>query len=74
MPYAVIQNMYDSLTAEKQKEVYDFICFLVSTSKDTEESLEDKEDYETAVAAWEEYEQSGRKSYSSAELREEFGL
>jgi len=38
------------------------------------ECLEDKEDYETAVAAWTEYEKSGRKSYSSTELRKEFGL
>lgn len=75
MPYTVIQNMYDSLTVEKQKEVYDFICFLVSTSKDSDdEALEDKLDYEAGVAAWEEYEKSGRKSYSLEEIRKEFGL
>lgn len=38
------------------------------------EYLEDQEDYETAVAAWDEFEKSGGKTYSSAELREEFGL
>lgn len=38
------------------------------------ECLEDKADYEAAAAAWSDYEKSGRKSYSSAELREEFGL
>lgn len=36
MPYAVIENMYSSLTIEKQKEVYDYLCFLVSTDKKNE--------------------------------------
>lgn len=30
MPYAVIENMYSSLSLEKQKEVYDYLCFLIS--------------------------------------------
>lgn len=30
MPYSVIENMYKSLTAEKQSEIYDYLCFLVS--------------------------------------------
>ena len=30
MPYAVIEDMYSTLTLEKQKEVYDFLCYLVS--------------------------------------------
>ncbi|MDE6705903.1 MAG: hypothetical protein K2J81_08380 [Treponemataceae bacterium] len=38
------------------------------------EFLEDKEDYETAVAAWEEYEKSGRKSYTLDEVTAELGL
>ena len=38
------------------------------------ECLEDRADYEAAVAAWNEYEKSGRKSYSADELRKEFGL
>ena len=38
------------------------------------ECLEDKEDYEAAVAAWEEYEKSDRRTYTSEELRKEFGL
>lgn len=38
------------------------------------ECLEDKEDYETASAAWEEFEKSGGKTYSSEEIRKELGL
>ncbi len=38
------------------------------------ECLEDQEDYETAAAAWSSFEKSGGKTYSSAELRKEFGL
>lgn len=38
------------------------------------ECLEDKADYEAAVAAWEEFENGDRKTYTSEELREEFGL
>lgn len=37
------------------------------------ECLEDKADYETAVAAWTEYEKSG-KSYTADEVRKELGL
>lgn len=38
------------------------------------ECLEDKADYEAAVAAWEEFENGDGKTYTSEELREEFGL
>ena len=38
------------------------------------ECLEDKADYEAAVAAWAEFEKSGRKSFSSDEVRKELGL
>lgn len=38
------------------------------------EYLEDKEDYETAVAAWEEFEKSGGKSYSADEVFAKAGL
>ncbi|MGI5090730.1 hypothetical protein ABK01_04260 [Treponema sp. OMZ 305] len=38
------------------------------------ECLEDQEDYETAAAAWAEFERTGGKTYSSEELRKEFGL
>ena len=38
------------------------------------ECLEDKADYEAAVAAWNEFEKSGKKSYSSDEVRKELGL
>ena len=35
------------------------------------ECLEDKDDYETAVAAWKEYEESGKKSYTLDEVMAE---
>ena len=38
------------------------------------ECLEDKADYEAAVAAWADYEQSGKKSFSSADVFAEAGL
>lgn len=38
------------------------------------ECLEDKADYEVAVAAWEEFEKGDRRTYTSEELRKEFGL
>lgn len=38
------------------------------------ECLEDKADYETAAAAWAEFEKNGGKTYTSEELRAEFGL
>ena len=33
MPYTVIEKMYSSLSLEKQKEVYDFIRFLLFIDK-----------------------------------------
>lgn len=39
-----------------------------------EECLEDKADYEAGVAAWEEYEKSGRKSYTLDEVMAELDL
>lgn len=38
------------------------------------ECMEDKEDYDDAVAAWEEYEKSGRTSYSAEEVFAKAGL
>ena len=38
------------------------------------ECLEDKADYETAVAAWNEFEKSGKKGYSLEEVSKELGL
>lgn len=38
------------------------------------ECLEDKEDYEAAATAWNEYEKSGEKGYSADEVRKELGL
>ena len=32
MPFAAIESMYARLNAERQKEVYDFICFLLARS------------------------------------------
>ena len=36
MPYAMIENMYNSLTIEKQRDVYDYLCFLVSRNSKKE--------------------------------------
>lgn len=38
------------------------------------ECLEDKADYEAAVAAWTDYEKSGFKSYTLDEVSKELGL
>lgn len=38
------------------------------------ECLEDKADYEAAVAAWAEFEKSGRKTFSSNDVRKKLGL
>lgn len=38
------------------------------------ECLEDKADYEAAVAAWAEFEKSGRKTFSSDDVRKKLGL
>lgn len=39
-----------------------------------QECIEDKEDYETAARAWQKFTQGDGKTYSSDELRKEFGL
>lgn len=36
--------------------------------------LEDKADYETAAAAWADFEKSGKKVFSADEVRKELGL
>ena len=33
MPYAAIEDIYETLSSEKQREVYDFILFLANRSK-----------------------------------------
>lgn len=38
------------------------------------ECQEDKDDYVTAVTAWEEFEKSGKKGYSLDEVKKELGL
>lgn len=38
------------------------------------ECLEDKADYEAAASAWVDYEKSGKKSFSSADVFAEAGL
>lgn len=38
------------------------------------ECLEDKSDYNDAVSAWKKFENSSKKTYTSEELRKEFGL
>lgn len=36
MPYALFENLYNTLPAEKQKEAYDFVCFLAEASQKDE--------------------------------------
>jgi predicted DNA-binding protein len=38
------------------------------------ECVEDQEDYETAAAAWAEFEKGDKKTYSLDEVRKELGL
>ena len=38
-------NMYASLNAEKQKEVYDFICFLVSQNAEVKKNVSPVDSY-----------------------------
>ena len=38
-------NMYASLNAEKQKEVYDFICFLVSQNAEVKKNASPVDSY-----------------------------
>lgn len=38
MPYSTIENMYKSLTLEKQEELYDYLCFLVSKKSNLKEN------------------------------------
>lgn len=53
---------------------YILSCSLRQAQIDLAECMEDKTDYDDAVAAWEEYEKSGRKSHSAEEVRRELGL
>lgn len=46
MPYSIIENMYKSLTAEKQSEIYDYLCFLVSKKDNLKQSENAKSLYE----------------------------
>lgn len=45
-----------------------------ASSEFLKEYLEDKADYETAVASWIDFEKNGGKTFTSKELRTEFGL
>lgn len=47
MPYSVIENMYKSLTVEKQEELYDYLCFLISKKDNLREngSKENKQEF-----------------------------
>ena len=45
MPYAVIEKMYSSLSLERQKEVYDFISFLMFFEKQKEAVNDSRNSY-----------------------------
>ena len=44
-PYSSIERMYSVLNVEKKKEVYDFLCFLVSQSTEITKPLSPKDSY-----------------------------
>ena len=45
MPFSVIEDMYESLTLEKQQELYDYLCFLVSKSDNLKQEYTSKNTY-----------------------------
>ena len=45
MPFSVIEDMYESLTLEKQQELYDYLCFLVSKSGNLKQEHTSKDTY-----------------------------
>ena len=45
MPFYKVKNMFDTLTPEKQKEAYDFICFLIHTQDENLEFASSREAY-----------------------------
>ena len=75
MSFSINKNTLDSLTAYCTNRGISRSAFM-SRALDVylRECLEDQEDYETAAAAWAEFERTGGKTYSSKELRKEFGL
>ncbi len=48
--------------------------FMNKAAENYLEYLEDKEDYEEAVAAWKKFEESGSKGYSAEEARKMLGI
>ena len=45
MPFSVIEDMYESLTLEKQQELYDYLCFLVSKNGNLKQEYTSKNTY-----------------------------
>lgn len=75
MSFSIKTTVLDALTKYCQERGCSRSWFM-SQALETylNECLEDKEDYETAAAAWAEFEKSGGKTYSSEEIRKELGL
>lgn len=63
-----VMALLERFSKEKHCTISDFI------KKAVLEKLEDLEDCEAAVEAWEEYEMSGYKSFSAEDVFKELGL
>lgn len=75
MSFSVKTDVLDRLTAyckERGCSRSEFVSKAVNAY--LAEYLEDEADYEDAVAAWNEFEESGGASYSAEEVRKELGL
>ena len=74
MPFSTLENIYTSLTLEKQKEAYDFICYLFYRQQKDEKMLspleksllEDREEIRQQIADGTLQTYSSMKEYRSA--------
>jgi len=75
MSFSINRDMLDKLTAYCSERGCSR-SWLISKALEAylAECLEDKADYETAAEAWKEFEKKGGKTYTSDDLRKEFGL